>query len=46
MKYDFGLNEEQSLLVVYSKKHQLNTQFMPFRWGLNKWKGTVWQLRE
>lgn len=31
--------------VCYSKKHQLNTQFMPFRWGLNKWKGTVWQLQ-
>lgn len=25
-------------LFVYSKKHQLNTQFMPFRWGLNKGK--------
>lgn len=30
----------------YSKKRQLNIQFMPFRWGLNEWKGTVWQLQK
>lgn len=47
MKYDLVLSEEQSLLVVTVKKHQLNIQFIPFRWGgLNEWKGTVWQLQK